>query len=350
MQRSGGRDRCHGARTPASTSRSTCRCRCWRCSTRTTSRSSSPTSRPVVSIPTAPTRTFCEDGHVHDRHLRQRARGARGRRQICAESKTPPGVFRLKRYEDGQHVSPLGGMKNPWYFNYGIAIHGAQNVPDHPASHGCVRMSNGLADVFPTLVEKGNAVYVWGYDGREPEGYTERRVDAVVQPPRSGRHDDHDDRRRRSRRRRSLRPPRLPPRRRRPLRRPPPRPRPRPHRRRLRPRPPLRRPPSPPSPDPGPSPGPALAMSGIPACGRCRSSLGAARCCDERNPRMRCSRSSLGWDTVRGRPVRSAPSLVFSGSVVRLGVGQRPMLSSMNWLVTMSSAVTPSFGGLPWAV
>ena len=71
-------------------------------------------------------------------------------------------------------MSPLGGMKNPWYFNYGIAIHGAQNVPTHPASHGCVRMSNSLADVFPTLVEKGNAVYVWGYDGREPEGYTEK--------------------------------------------------------------------------------------------------------------------------------------------------------------------------------
>ena len=50
-------------------------------------------------------------------------------KEICAEAKTPPGVFRLKRYEDGQHVSPLGGMKNPWYFNYGIAIHGAQNVP-----------------------------------------------------------------------------------------------------------------------------------------------------------------------------------------------------------------------------
>ena len=82
-------------------------------------------------------------------------------------------MFHLKRYEDGQHQSPLGGMKNPWYFNYGIAIHGAQNVPTHPASHGCVRMSNSLADVFPSLVEKGNAVYVWGYDGREPEGYTE---------------------------------------------------------------------------------------------------------------------------------------------------------------------------------
>ena len=66
------------------------------------------------------------------------------------------------RYADGLQASPLGGMKNPWYFNYGIAIHGAQNVPDRPASHGAVRISNNLADTFPTLVEKGDAVYVWG--------------------------------------------------------------------------------------------------------------------------------------------------------------------------------------------
>ncbi len=71
-------------------------------------------------------------------------------------------------------MSPLGGMKNPWYFNYGIAIHGAQNVPTRPASHGCIRISNTLADVFPDLVERGNAVYVWGHDGKEPEQYTER--------------------------------------------------------------------------------------------------------------------------------------------------------------------------------
>jgi peptidoglycan hydrolase-like protein with peptidoglycan-binding domain len=117
--------------------------------------------------------TFCEEA-TYTTDIRGNALEEPETKQICAESKTPPGVFRFKRYEDGQHVSPLGGMKNPWYFNYGIAIHGAQNVPTYPASHGCVRMSNSLADVFPTLVEKGNAVYVWGYDGREPEGYTEK--------------------------------------------------------------------------------------------------------------------------------------------------------------------------------
>jgi peptidoglycan hydrolase-like protein with peptidoglycan-binding domain len=95
-------------------------------------------------------------------------------KQVCAEAKTPGGVFRFRRYHEGNRVSPLGGMKNPWYFNYGIAIHGAKNVPTSPASHGCIRISNSLADVFPALVSKGDVVYVWGLDGKEPEHYTER--------------------------------------------------------------------------------------------------------------------------------------------------------------------------------
>ncbi len=94
-------------------------------------------------------------------------------KQVCAEAKSPGGVFRFNRSYDGNRVSPLGGMKNPWYFNYGIAIHGAQNVPTRPASHGCIRISNSLADVFPELVERGDRVYVWGHDGKEPEQYTE---------------------------------------------------------------------------------------------------------------------------------------------------------------------------------
>lgn len=95
-------------------------------------------------------------------------------KQVCAEAKSPGGVFSFRRYYDGNRVSPLGGMKNPWYFNYGIAIHGAQNVPTRPASHGCIRISNTLADVFPDLVERGDRVYVWGHDGKEPEQYSER--------------------------------------------------------------------------------------------------------------------------------------------------------------------------------
>ncbi len=95
-------------------------------------------------------------------------------KQVCAEAKSPGGVFRFNRSYDGQRISPLGGMKNPWYFNYGIAIHGAINVPTRPASHGCIRISNSLADVFPDLVERGDRVYVWGHDGKEPEQYSKR--------------------------------------------------------------------------------------------------------------------------------------------------------------------------------
>ena len=69
-------------------------------------------------------------------------------------------------------MGPLGGMLNPVYFNYGIAIHGAENVPTAPASHGCVRIHNNLSAPFQTLVDRGDKVFVWGHDGKEPEYYT----------------------------------------------------------------------------------------------------------------------------------------------------------------------------------
>jgi hypothetical protein len=65
-------------------------------------------------------------------------------------------------------------MYNPVYFNYGIAVHGAKNVPKEPASHGCVRINMDIAEYFPDLVKVGDAVYVWGHDGKEPEGYTKK--------------------------------------------------------------------------------------------------------------------------------------------------------------------------------
>ena len=91
---------------------------------------------------------------------------------ICADAKTPGGIFRFTRRYAGKRISPLGGMLNPVYFNYGIAVHGAKNVPREPASHGCVRLNNQIAEFFPSLVEKGDKVYVWGHDGKEPEYYS----------------------------------------------------------------------------------------------------------------------------------------------------------------------------------
>jgi L,D-transpeptidase catalytic domain/Putative peptidoglycan binding domain len=95
-------------------------------------------------------------------------------KQECAEAKTPGGVFAFTRRYEGKRVGPLGGMMNPVYFNYGIAVHGADNVPLEPASHGCVRLNQTIAKFFPSLVKTGDAVFVWGQDGRQPEDYTKR--------------------------------------------------------------------------------------------------------------------------------------------------------------------------------
>jgi hypothetical protein len=91
---------------------------------------------------------------------------------VCAEAKTPGGVFKFTRRYTGDRIGPLGGMMNPVYFNFGIAVHGADHVPLEPASHGCVRLNQNIAKVFPTLVSNGDRVYVWGEDGKQPEQYT----------------------------------------------------------------------------------------------------------------------------------------------------------------------------------
>lgn len=88
----------------------------------------------------------------------------------CGKSITPGGVFEFYRRHEGNRIGSLGGMYNPVYFNYGIAVHGAQNVPTYPASHGCIRIPNYIAEYFPSLVENGDQVYV--FDGKnEPEFY-----------------------------------------------------------------------------------------------------------------------------------------------------------------------------------
>lgn len=94
-------------------------------------------------------------------------------KQVCALAKTPGGVFKYRREVEGKRVSPLGGMWNPVYFNFGIAVHGAANVPLEPASHGCVRLPMHISDYFQSKVSLGDRILVW--DGmKEPEQQTER--------------------------------------------------------------------------------------------------------------------------------------------------------------------------------
>ena len=86
-------------------------------------------------------------------------------------AKTPPGIFNAGREVQGERNGPLGTMWDPVYINQGIAIHGANNVPLEPASHGCIRVSRYLGPKVQQLIDKGDNVYIW--DGKkEPEQQT----------------------------------------------------------------------------------------------------------------------------------------------------------------------------------
>lgn len=96
--------------------------------------------------------------------------GAQTEQAICGVAVTPGGVFHFDRRVEGWRNSKLGRLYNPVYFNYGIAIHGASDVPNRPASRGCVRIPMHIAEYFPSLVANGDLVYV--FDGvQQPETY-----------------------------------------------------------------------------------------------------------------------------------------------------------------------------------
>jgi hypothetical protein len=89
---------------------------------------------------------------------------------ICGEAVTPGGIYYFYNRKLGLRESKLGTMWNPVYFNFGIAVHGAMNVPKEPASHGCIRIPIFISDYFPALVQYNDRVYV--FDGvKEPEEY-----------------------------------------------------------------------------------------------------------------------------------------------------------------------------------
>lgn len=89
---------------------------------------------------------------------------------VCGVAVTPGGTFAFDRRVPGWRQAELGLLYNPVYFNGGIAVHGASDVPKFPASHGCVRIPMHIADYFPTLVSDGDEVFV--FDGvKDPRDY-----------------------------------------------------------------------------------------------------------------------------------------------------------------------------------
>ena len=60
---------------------------------------------------------------------------------------TPSGEFKLNRKGSyGWNYGALGGLWRPFYFNGGIAFHGATQIPPYAASHGCCRLSCAAQD------------------------------------------------------------------------------------------------------------------------------------------------------------------------------------------------------------
>jgi lipoprotein-anchoring transpeptidase ErfK/SrfK len=74
---------------------------------------------------------------------------------------TPVGRFAIGRKVPGYDPSPLGVLYKPMYFYGGYAIHGNPSVPPYPASHGCVRVPNFVADRLYESEPYGEAVIVY---------------------------------------------------------------------------------------------------------------------------------------------------------------------------------------------
>ena len=75
---------------------------------------------------------------------------------------TPCGHLEVFSRASGWKTSPLGEMHNPLYIVGGIAIHGSQDVPAYPASHGCIRIPMFASARLPYMVPKGTRVWVYG--------------------------------------------------------------------------------------------------------------------------------------------------------------------------------------------
>lgn len=81
------------------------------------------------------------------------------------DSITPVGLWKVDRERsDGWWEGELGKLYRPKYFRGGVAVHGASNIPNYPASHGCVRVSVPAMDFIwaENFMPRGTAVWVHG--------------------------------------------------------------------------------------------------------------------------------------------------------------------------------------------
>ncbi|MDH3538507.1 MAG: L,D-transpeptidase family protein [Acidimicrobiia bacterium] len=84
-------------------------------------------------------------------------------------ARTPEGDFSFYREEDGWYRSYLGRLYEPFFFRGGYAIHGSNNVPAYPASHGCIRTHIADQDWLKPQLEVGMAIFVYGQRTPAPD-------------------------------------------------------------------------------------------------------------------------------------------------------------------------------------
>jgi lipoprotein-anchoring transpeptidase ErfK/SrfK len=82
---------------------------------------------------------------------------------------TPCARLEVYQKASGWKKSPLGEMHNPMYIVGGIAIHGSQDVPAYPASHGCIRIPMFASQILPKMVPVGTRVWVYGCREDQPK-------------------------------------------------------------------------------------------------------------------------------------------------------------------------------------
>jgi lipoprotein-anchoring transpeptidase ErfK/SrfK len=76
---------------------------------------------------------------------------------------TPRGRFRVYRKVEGWRKSALGLLYYPNYLIDGVAIHGSPEIPNYPASHGCIRIPIPAARELSDITPVGTVVIV--HDG-----------------------------------------------------------------------------------------------------------------------------------------------------------------------------------------
>ena len=69
--------------------------------------------------------------------------------KISDRAYTPVGTFRVYRVSDeAAYEGSLGTLYRPRFVVGGVAVHGYRDIPNYPASHGCIRVSNPAMDMI----------------------------------------------------------------------------------------------------------------------------------------------------------------------------------------------------------